>query len=269
MQVEGQIIHQSRDGMGELCITDTALFRCLYFGTIDKQSAMLKERPDVLVLQYTQAMATAMALVPDPRRILILGMGGGSLAKFLLQNFPEVHIDAVEIRDAVIKLALGYFALPEYDPRLNITLANAQDFVMHQAYVQRARYDLIFIDLFDTFGPSPVLSTREFLTSCDLLLEANGVAVINAWNRPQDNYKKLNRSFRAQIGQRAMNLYLGRKNSNVVSFCFNHEQPLRIVENYLQNYQISRLGFGLDELKYLKMLYRQNTSFFTRRRHSA
>ena len=97
------IIHRSRDTYGDLVVTEGALVRALYFGNEKRQSAMFLQHPGLLVLEYTQAMMLCLLFSREPKRIFSLGLGGGSIAKFLLRACPSAQIDVVELRRSVIR----------------------------------------------------------------------------------------------------------------------------------------------------------------------
>src|SRR3569623_1391487 len=120
----GTLIHRSRDADGPIEVVDDGVIRTLHFGNDVRQSSMALHDPVHLMLLYTQAMMSCLLFQPDPKRVLLIGLGGGSLAKFLLHHFPRCKIDAVERRAAVVKLAHGYFQLPE-TPRLRVTVDDA------------------------------------------------------------------------------------------------------------------------------------------------
>jgi len=82
--------------------------RMLTFGSIYEQSCISKSRPHVLLHQYTQAMITVL-LFTDPKKVTMLGLGGGALAHCLLHSIPDIELKAVELRPAVIKVATDYF----------------------------------------------------------------------------------------------------------------------------------------------------------------
>lgn len=122
----GTLIHCQRDAEGPIEVIEAHGVRSLHFGTEPRQSAMALATPDRLELSYLRAMLVGLVFVPDPRRILVLGLGGGSLVRFLLQHYPQAHIDAVESRAALVEVARTYFGLPE-QPALRVRIADARE----------------------------------------------------------------------------------------------------------------------------------------------
>ena len=95
----GTVIHRSQDSRGVIEVVDDGCTRSLHFGNAVRQSAMDLNRPEYLVLTYTRAMMSCLLFKPTPCKVLLIGLGGGSLAKFLLHHIPNCTIDAVELRE--------------------------------------------------------------------------------------------------------------------------------------------------------------------------
>ena len=94
-------------------VIDDDITRTLYFGSRAKQSSMLLAHPTVLVLTYTQAMLAALLFQPAPRSALVIGLGGGSLPKFLFHHFPDCQVRAVTICPS--RTASGFSHVPPTD----------------------------------------------------------------------------------------------------------------------------------------------------------
>ena len=145
---QGQLIYSTKDNHGPLEVIDIhQRIRSLHFGNGTSQSAMLLYNPIPLLHKYTQALITPLCWM-DARRVLILGMGAGSISKFLHYHFREIKLDAVELRKSVIDIAHEYFSLPQEDERLTIHNMGAEDFIEQAG--PEAQYDLIIVDLFLT-----------------------------------------------------------------------------------------------------------------------
>lgn len=174
----GTLIHHCRDEYGVLEIVETHGIRSLHFGTPPRQSALALDDPDHLELPYVRAMLCALVFNREPQRVLILGLGGGSLARFLLTQLPHCRVEAVELRPRVVDLAQTYFALPA-DARLTIRVGDAASFVCSAD--KSSRYDLILVDAYDHIGMDPGLIAEEFFSACKELLAPMGVIAFNLW----------------------------------------------------------------------------------------
>jgi len=139
-----------------------------------RQSAMLLKDPWELRLRYTRFLSLAMTLVPEPKRVLVLGLGGGSFPKKLHRDFPNVIVDVVDIDPEVIAIAKRYFQVPE-DDRLHLFAMDARRFIQET----KATYDVIYLDAYNSDTIPFHLTTREFYAEIRSRLAPGGVVVSN------------------------------------------------------------------------------------------
>ncbi|MBI3084518.1 MAG: fused MFS/spermidine synthase, partial [candidate division NC10 bacterium] len=139
-----------------------------------RQSAMLLQDPWELRLRYTRFLALALAFQPEPKRALILGLGGGSFPKRLYRDFPQVVVDAVDIDPEVLAIAKRYFQVPE-DSRMRLHPKDGRRFVRETD----ATYDLIFLDAYNSDTIPFHLTTREFYRGLEARLAPGGIVVSN------------------------------------------------------------------------------------------
>ncbi|KVO00301.1 spermidine synthase [Burkholderia ubonensis] len=146
----------------------------LHFDHFATQSFMSIRHPDKLTLDYTCAMMGFLLLQPAPKHICMIGLGGGSLAKFCYRNLPEAAIDAVEISPEVIALR-DVFRIPPDDARFKVVCADGADYVM----LEDVRTDVILLDAFVTEGIASRCADVAFFDACRGRLTDAGVLVIN------------------------------------------------------------------------------------------
>lgn len=183
---ETVIFHCSGDD-GVIEITQERDQRSLYLGTGAKQSSMDLSQPHRLTLSYTRAMMGCLLFHPAPRQVLLIGLGGGSLARFFLHHFRDCSIDAVELRADVVKLAHAYFALPAQS-NLEIFTTEASRF-LNQGLGRFEHYDLILVDAFNHDGVAHSVKTFEFIQSCRERLSPRGIFTINLWDHPAEEIR--------------------------------------------------------------------------------
>ena len=186
---DGELIHASRDEHGPIEVVEDDRVRSLHFGSRSRQSALFLERPEALVLAYTQSMMAALLLHSAPARVLLIGLGGGSLARFLRHHYPDCTIDAVELRPRVIELAHGYFRLPEDDPRLNIIPGEGGHFLAHAA-LRHSDYDLILVDAFHGTGMAEEVAEADFFATARARLADQGALAVNLWQQPAQRLRR-------------------------------------------------------------------------------
>ena len=151
--------------------------RSLEFAPGDMQSEMSLSRPTALVLEYTRAMMGFVLFVPRPRHIVMVGLGGGSLAKFCYRVFPDARITVIEVRADVIDLRTQ-FCVPPDDARFRVIHADAIDYLA----AAPATADVLVLDGFDTHGLPPALGSASFYATCRRALVDGGVLVTNIFN---------------------------------------------------------------------------------------
>jgi len=138
------------------------------------QSCMRLDDPDDLVLDYTRAMMGALLFNPQPRRVLMIGLGGGSMVKYIHRHVPSAQLTVVEISQAVIDLR-HTFHIPADDERLQVVCADGAKFMVKPP----CSYDLILVDGFTGVGIAEALCSRSFYTHCRKALTAEGLLVAN------------------------------------------------------------------------------------------
>ena len=174
------VLYEKTSTFGTIVVVDEADgTRALRFGRHGaRQSAWRPDDPEHLVLPYVEVVLTGLALSPDPRRILVVGLGGGTLPSFLHRHYPAAHIDVVDIDPEVVDVARKYFGFRE-DAKLRAHVADGRKFI-EQA---REPYDLVFLDAFGTTAVPAHLTTREFLEAVRRAVKPSGVVIGNLWFR--------------------------------------------------------------------------------------
>lgn len=176
------MIYQTKDQDGDIEVSELGGVRSLHFGSFAQQSAMSLKHPDQLELEYAKAMMSWLLfheLGNDD--ILLMGLGGGSLAKYILNHFPECRVEAVEYRAAVAEVAHDYFELPR-DLRLNIVIDDGAHYARERLNMQREFYQIIMLDAYDSQGIAESLCNVEFFAMCKTLLKKEGILVVDLWN---------------------------------------------------------------------------------------
>ena len=166
-------LHQEDSSYQQVRVRDNDLFRFLILNNTF-HAVMWRVAPTYLALPYSQVMMGHLPLVEKPKRGLILGHGGGSLAKWLAQAWPDLELDVVEMDPSVVMAAEKFF---EYQSPDN-----------HHVYVQDARtflgttpfqYDIIWVDVFARHLIPFHVVTQEFFAELRAHLTDKGVVAIN------------------------------------------------------------------------------------------
>ncbi|QOI07878.1 spermidine synthase [Pseudomonas savastanoi] len=153
---------------------------CMSFGKKQgMQSCTLINRPDYLVLNYTKALAASLYFKPNAKRVLIIGMGGGSLPKALRAFRGDISIDTVELDAAVESVAHTFFGFTT-DANSRVHIGDGRMFV-RAAIRKQQKYDIVMIDAFDKDYIPEHMLTREFLEQVKSVLTDEGIVAANTF----------------------------------------------------------------------------------------
>jgi spermidine synthase len=155
-------------------IVDSWPWRFLHFDFESVQSVMHLANPDELCFAYTRKMMMFLLFNQTPQRILLLGLGGGSLAKFCYRRLPDSAVTAVEINPTIVALR-DEFLIPEDDERFRVLCADGASYVAQSSRCK----DVILFDACDRQGIAPQFNAVEFYQNARRCLSPDGVFVAN------------------------------------------------------------------------------------------
>jgi spermidine synthase len=178
-----QVVHEIQSQYQLITVLDTPngyrqlIFDGKFDGTDSIQSEMNLSNRYELSLSYARHIMAALPLVKNPKNILILGLGGASMQRYLYRLLPDAKIETAELDPAICKVAASYFFFQE-DARQVVHLGDGRKFIEST----KTKFDIIFLDAFSaTLIPYP-LSTQEFLKAVKSRLAPGGIVCANLWN---------------------------------------------------------------------------------------
>ena len=174
-----------KSDFSQIVVTRKGDVRSLWFvhdtGPDGLESQQDLRRPYRLLLPYSQYMFAGYLVQPKQERVLLVGLGGGSMVQFLKHYEPETQVDVVEIDPAIVKIADEYFGVRS-EGKVKITVDDAFKYLK----ATDARYDAIYMDAFlkpsdetDTSGVPLKLKTVQFLKDVQTKLKSGGLMVFN------------------------------------------------------------------------------------------
>ncbi len=152
----------------------TAKTKALHFSIAEVQSRMELRQPHALHLEYTRSMMGFLLFEPAPAYIAMIGLGGGSLAKFCYRHLTTAKICVVEINPYVIALR-DDFLVPPDDDRFSVIEADGAEFVRCSAHL----FNVLLVDGYDSGGLPKELSSQRFYDDCFSTLAPHGMLVVN------------------------------------------------------------------------------------------
>ncbi|MCP3673722.1 MAG: spermidine synthase [Gammaproteobacteria bacterium] len=182
--ISAEILHSEKSLYRNIMIEEKSGKRCMVFGRLSKspdyQSCINPDDPDYLVFSYTKLVMAGISLIKEPKSILIIGLGGGTLPTSLENNFNTATIDTVEIDEAVVRVAKKWFFYQQSNKQKVITI-DGRVFVKRQLRKQK-NYDLIILDAFNGDYIPEHLMTKEFLKEIKQLLSDDGLLIANTFS---------------------------------------------------------------------------------------
>jgi spermidine synthase len=156
-----------------IAVSDARGVRSLHVGGEAIQSAMRIADPHALALDYTRCMMAFLLFHPEPREALMIGLGGGSLAKFFHRRLRATRVRAVELDARIVEAARRHFALPANDARLRVEVGDGAEALSPECC------DVLLVDAFQDELHVPQLASPEFYDGAFLALAERGVMVVN------------------------------------------------------------------------------------------
>lgn len=177
------VIHRERSLYQTILVTREPGRLCLQFSVRREQrnqSCMNPRAPKQMLFPYARMMMAALLLNPDPKNILIVGLGGGTLPTALTELYPDAALTVVEIDPAVVAVARQYF---DYQPTANTSLVvqDARVFTKRAARDADQLFDLVMLDAFNGDYIPEHLLTREYLLETRSIMAPGGVLAANTF----------------------------------------------------------------------------------------
>ena len=180
----GTTVHEEKTQYSHVRVIDYGSLRSLYFGEKSMdivQTVIDRERPQRLQHKYSQNMMAGLLYRPAAESMLLIGLGGGAIVRYVNHEFPVMRLDVVEIDPAIVRVARDWFGIRE-GPRTRINVADGHEYLRRST----ERYDVILIDAYldpgpltDNTGYPLTLKTQVFYRAIHERLNPDGVVAFN------------------------------------------------------------------------------------------
>jgi spermidine synthase len=216
------IVYEKSSAYGNIVVTDEGNgLRALRFGRDGVRQSLVKaDDPGYLGLPYLPVALSGLALCKEPKRFLVLGLGGGTIPSFLRKHYPDAEIDAVDINPEVAYAAKNYLGFRE-DARMRVYIADGRRFIEQVS----KPYDAIFLDAFGASAVPEHLTTQEFLLAVRRAVRSDGVVVGNLWHSAvKPSYDSMVRTYRATFDE--LHILRVARSGNHILFALPRSQAL-------------------------------------------
>ena len=221
-------IHKSVADANVVEVTEMDGVRSMHLGSVTVQSSMRVKEPYALELAYSRGMMGFLLFKQNAQHILTIGLGGGSVPKYIWQYCPSIAQIVVELNPQVIQIARSHFYVPENDDRFTVLQEDGLAYLQNHSNT----CDVLMIDAFDSVGIPPDFCTQAFFDDCADALRYDGMLVINLWGSDKnfDIYlQRIEQSFNGYV----LMLPTG-KPGNIVVFGFKQAEAPSIKLAQLQ-----------------------------------
>lgn len=190
LPVRAEVLLDMEGRFGRILVDEVGGLRTLSLGDPPTpQSAMKVGDPSHLEFEYTRLAMAGLLYVPEPRKVLVIGLGGGSMPRFLRWLYPQADIESVEIDPDVVQAARDFFGVKD-DAHTKVHLADGRAFVEHA----KGTWDLVFLDAYAPDYIPPMLATAEFFEAVRQHLAPGGALVSNVWGPPSPRFGSIRRT---------------------------------------------------------------------------
>ncbi|MGZ8262335.1 MAG: polyamine aminopropyltransferase [Methylotenera sp.] len=228
--------------------------RSLHLGSITIQSAMRIRDPFALELTYTRGMMCFLLFNPQVKHVLAIGLGGGSIAKYIHAYCPDIVSKVIELNPKIIQIARSQFYVPENDERLEVIEGDGLQYLAEHVDAT----EVLIIDAFDSNGIPPNFCSQDFFDQCAATLENDGILVINLWGSDKnfDVYlQRIEQSFAGKV----LTLPTGRP-GNVAVFGFKREPVDLRLASLRERAKLLEKTHKIEFLQFVEKLAEHNSS---------
>ena len=197
---KAKVLYESKNSFGSKYVYEENGQLCLSFlklPTRINQSCIYSQRPSKLIFDYTKMVLAPLFINPNPQKILVMGLGGGSIPRALNRLLPNTYIDVVEIDPEIHAIAEKFFQFKQSE-NTKIHIIDGFEFVKNS---KPDNYDIVIIDAFtDDYVPKSFL-TPEFVGSIHRILTQNGIVAVNTFGIRNRNYKLESKLYKQVFGE--------------------------------------------------------------------
>jgi spermidine synthase len=188
------------------------------------------------------------------KNVLAIGLGGGSLPKYIYAYCPEIFTRVIEINPRIIQIARSQFEVPDNDERLEVLEGDGLQYLAEHT----GTADVLLIDAFDSNGIPPDFCSQDFFDQCATTLSSEGILAINLWGSDKkfDIYlQRIEQSFAGNV----LILPTG-KPGNIAVFGFKREPADLRIASLRERAKMLEKTHKIEFLQFVEKLAEHNQS---------
>jgi spermidine synthase len=228
--------------------------RAMHLGSATVQSAMRIRDPFALELTYTRAIMCFLLFHDNIKHMLTIGLGGGSVAKYVYANCPDIVGEVIEINPRIIQMARNQFYVPDNDERFQVIEGDGLAYLAEHSDAT----DVLLIDAFDRNGIPPDFCSQDFFDQCAITLKDDGVFVINLWGSDK-NFDVYLRRIEQTFDSKVLALPTG-KPGNIAVFGFARAPGDLRLNSLRERAKLLEKTHKIEFLQFIEKLTEHNPS---------
>jgi len=226
MRLFSRKVHKSVKADNVVEVTELDGIRQLHLGSKTVQSGMSTTDPYKLVFNYSRAIMYFLLFSDKIKTVLTIGLGGGSVTKYMHVHCEDIKQTVVEINPEVIEVARSHFYLQENNEMLDVIEGDGIAYMDEHPQSN----DCLIIDGFDSDGLPDGFCTQDFFDKCYGVLNDNGIFLINLWGSDK-NFDIYLMRIEQTFDGRVLVLPTGNPGNIIV---FGFKDPVKITEPKLR-----------------------------------
>lgn len=238
---------QTPDGLIEVWNKNS--LRWLNIDAIE-QTRINSEQPELLASAVHRYFLAALIFIKTPKKVLLGGLGGGALARYLYNREPEIQGDAIEIDETIAKLAQDFFYFPVQ--QWIITVSDLRQW-------NARNYDLMVIDIAEGDLTPAWLCSEKMLRQLKRQLSEHGVMVMNLLVDDARTFVESLTEIRHVFQRKTLCISVP-DHKNIIIFAFNQLPPNATTAESEARIKKLTASWGLEFSVFMKQLKKDNPS---------
>lgn len=219
------------------------------------QSVINVDHPEKLALKNLEYLIAILLFIPQPKRILLLGTGGGSLVHFLRHQYPDSHLTSVDIDGELLDLMHKEMYLPKANDHLIYVIDDAAHYLQHS----NQTFDLILVDIFIGDQSPDWLLSVDSMRRLFSLLSTSGAVAYNLLIDDESEFKQYYRDLRDVFSQQTLCIPVAGYD-NTIAYGFRYQAEEQDMSLYMQQALDAREIHDINYMEILSAIYATNPS---------